>query len=363
MSLDDSRPPHEEVHRGHDLESGLLTRVREWVDLFPWIRLGRTLRAVGSPPLLLVVAMTFALWQLGQTLILGQGPIESPLWLDVQWLSLQDENDFLWQFLHQTNSTAVYDMTVTARWWMVLASIAWTVVAWAPAGILLTRQGGCLTAGRPMMSLRDGLSHAIRRSPSAWLSSFVPLACVFAIALAIAILGWLAQWSSEIRVIEIGFGLLAAILATPCGILAFGANVAVPLSWAALANEKHPDTLDSLSRGYEYLFRRPLQLVLYVIVGVVILWIVRVIASGIAITAISVSTKTMMFCGAPRSASDTSAFFLAHLPAIMLLTATWTLIGGIYLLLRYDAGGQEVEDLWTPELQPSTPLPELPSSP
>ena len=60
--------------------------------------------------------------------------------------------------------------------------------------------------------------------------------------------------------LEFVLALVAAAIALPCGILAFGANVAVPLSWAALTNERDPDPLDSLSRGYEYLFRRPLRL-------------------------------------------------------------------------------------------------------
>ena len=35
-------------------------------------------------------------------------------------------------------------------------------------------------------------------------------------------------------------------------------------------------------------------------------------------------------------------------PTVVVLTLLWGLVGGVYLLLRYDAGGQEVEDLWQP---------------
>ena len=124
---------------------------------------------------------------------------------------------------------------------------------------------------------------------------------------------------------------------------------------------KQPDTLDSLSRGYEYLFRRPLQLVLYVVVSVLILWVVRLIASGIAVAAVAISTKTLLFCGSPVSVVEMSATMLAHLPVVAMLTSMWSLIGGIYLLLRYDAGGQEVEALWVPEPDPAPPLPQVPT--
>ncbi|MGI9472748.1 MAG: hypothetical protein ACR2NZ_14515 [Rubripirellula sp.] len=359
MNIDDDQAKNKKPHRGHDLESGLLSRFREWVDVLPWIRLGRTMRAVASPPLLLMVAATFFVWRVGESQILGIGPIESFLTDDM--LSLRNDSARLARFIHQTNATSVYDLGVGVSWWQVILGLSWTVVVWAPAGILLTRQGGCLTAGRPMMSFQTGLALAVRRSPAAWLSSFVPLACVFAMTLLIAAFGWMSRWLPDVRAIEAVFALLSALIAIPCGILAFGANVAVPLSWSAIANEEQPDTLDSLSRGYEYLFRRPLQLVGYVVVALFILWVVRLLASGVAIAAIAVATNTLMFCNSPMPVVEMVSVMLAHLPAVALLTSLWSLIGGIYLLLRYDAGGQEVEDLWLPDPVPSTPLPQVPT--
>ena len=72
MNPDNSDSSREEVHRGHDLEAGLLARVREWTDVFPWLRLGRTLRVAGSPPLVFLMATTFAVWCLGQRKMLDQ---------------------------------------------------------------------------------------------------------------------------------------------------------------------------------------------------------------------------------------------------------------------------------------------------
>ena len=94
---------------------------------------------------------------------------------------------------------------------------------------------------------------------------FVPLACVL-VVMAVANTGHLvgsAEFDSERWTTLFGTAAIAALLAIPCGVLVFGANFAVPLGWAAMAVEREPDPLDALSRGYEYLYRRPLQLVMY----------------------------------------------------------------------------------------------------
>jgi hypothetical protein len=237
----------------------------------------------------------------------------------------------------------------------------WTLLVWTPAAMLLARQGALLTAGRSMVGLKPGISHVIGRTPAAWLAAIVPLACVFAIGMLIIILGWVSRVVDGIQVFEFMLALVVALIAIPCGVLAFGANVAVPLSWAALVNESDPDTLDSLSRGYEYLFRRPLRLVTYVAVSLAILFVVGFLASAVAWAASSVAASMLNLAGSSINVTRMVIGILRHLPAVIVLTVMWSLVGGVYLLLRYDAGGQEVEDLWqpTPPAKPSFPkLPE-----
>jgi hypothetical protein len=57
---------------------------------------------------------------------------------------------------------------------------------------------------------------------------------------------------------------------------------------------------------------------------------------------------------------ETSTNLLSYLPVVVFLTAAWSLLGGVYLLLRYDTGGQEVEDLWQAGPPPEPPLPSIP---
>lgn len=332
MSSDDPESDREDVHRGHDLESGLLARVREWTDVFPWLRLGRTLRVAASPPMVLGTAIVFLVWWFGAVRILGN---ETPRSMDS---------------LRATSLTP-------PRLWL---GVAWSIFVWAPVALFLTRQGALLTAGRTLVGLKPGVSHSIQRTPAAWIAAVVPPACVMAIGLLILVIGWLARIIAGVVVLEWLLAIAVVLIAIPCGMLAFGAMVAVPLSWAALSNERDPDALDSLSRGYEALFRRPLRLALYIIVSLGILAVVALLAMGVALAASMVATLILTMSGCSPTVPLITENVLHYFPWVVVVTLGWSLVGGIYLLLRYDTGGQEVEDLWQPTPPPKPPLPQIP---
>ncbi len=357
--------PQEQLYQGHHLESGMLARFREWADVLPWIRLGRTLRVVGSPPLILLTAIAFLVWWLGVTQVLGSR---------TQLFSFSGSSDSLsviprqlvvvaTAHLKSMNLTTSALFRSSASWsWVELFVVVWTVVIWAPIAMLLARQGALLTAGRTMVALKPGLLHALRRSPSAWLAVVVPLACVLAIGILILGVGWASKLSGGWVLLEFAFAMLVTLIAIPCGVLAFGAHAAVPLSWAALANEGDPDALDALSRGYEYLFRRPLRLAGYILVALVILIAVAILAWGISAAAAAVTARLLSLVGCPSNVVRMTIQMLELLPSLVILASLWSLIGGIYLLLRYDAGGQEVEDLWEPPPPLTAPLPDIPTA-
>ena len=360
MNSNDSHPTKEQVHSGYDLESGLFARVREWIDVLPWLRLGRTLRVAGSPPLIFLVALTFAIWKIGISLMPFSEAIPHAHQPEVAWATAQQGPEIVAAYLQGLNPTSVFGGDEKIVWWKTLLGILWSVLVWTPIVILLARQGGLLTAGRPLMSLRAVISLVLSRTWAGWTAALVPLGCVSAFALIIMLLGWLANLLGDVSWINSILAVVTVAIAIPCGILAFGANAAIPLSWAALANERDPDALDSLSRGYEYVFRRPLQLVLYLTISLVIVGVAVLLAIGVSEAAIQICSRLLGFCETPESMIAATVSLLSHLPVVVLLTSMWSLLGGIYLLLRYDAGGQEVEDLWQPEPTPPPPLPSLP---
>lgn len=359
MTPEDSSATNEtQMHDGYNLEAGFLTRLREWPDIFPWLRLIRILRVVGSPPLFGLVALTLVVWKIGITLLaLEQATPEVPAIAS----TANQQFNFFTAFIGQLNPASVFDSEPEIVWWKTLLGIGWSVFIWTPVVLLLTRQGGLLTAGRPLMPLSAALSLAMSRTLAGWLAALVPLGCVSMFAVLIMMIGWISGFVGDIIWLNSPLACATLLLAIPCGLLAFGANAAIPLSWAALANERDPDAMDSLSRGYEYILRRPLHLIAYLLVSAIIASTISFLAFGITKTAIQINSQILTFAHAADGMVITSSNLLAHVPVVALLTAAGSLLGGVYLLLRYDAGGQQVEDLWQAEPRPRPPLPSIPS--
>jgi hypothetical protein len=97
------------------------------------------------------------------------------------------------------------------------------------------------------------------------------------------------------------------------------------------------------------------------LVSAIIASIISILAIGVTKTAIQINSQLLEFAHAAEGMVVTSSNLLDYLPVVVLLTALWSLLGGVYLLLRYDAGGQEVEDLWQADTCPEPPLPSIPS--
>lgn len=344
------------THQGHDLETGMFARARTWTDLCGWLRLVRVLRLAASPPSLLLVAATLVIWCVGNRLMQGQfdvlGVFQSPK-PNFDPTGLISSGVSLFSSLNPSSSWALFR---SGDFKTVLILTIWTLLVWTPAILWLTRQGGLLTADRIMMSLETGWRHCLARTPYSWLMTLVPSTCSLVIAFGMVPLVWLSTW---LPVLLLPCSLAIAIIAIPIGLLLFGSSFAVPLGIAAIANEKNPDLLDALSRGYEAVLRRPMHLILYSCFAAVVATVPIWLASGIATFATLAATEVSQKSGAPPLTMQTVAHFIAVIPLIVGITVVWGLVGGIYLLCRMACGGQEVEDLWVPEPPAKQPLPEL----
>ena len=363
MNPDDSRPvfARSDAHRHPEL--GLFERIHEWNDVFPWFRLARTLRMAGSPPLVLLTFLWLGLWWLGAWWILGESGRNHDRWIADQSAlgAAARPIETVVRLAYTTSPSSLHGVLARPVAWRFLLGTAWSLLLWAPLALLLTRQGGLLTAGRPMISLGSGLQQAFSRMPRAWLTALVPAACVAMIAVLLFVFGKLCQWIEGIAAIDVVLAILLSMIAIASGLLAFGSHFAIPMSWAALANEQNPDPLDSLSRGYEYLLRRPLQLVAYLILSLIIVLVIWSLATGVASAGTSVSHVVLGNDAEGSSLTNRVATVLSWFPVAVAVTLAWGLVGGSYLLLRCDAGGQEVEDIWVPPLKPEPPLPSVPT--
>ncbi len=323
--------------------------------------------------MVLLTFLCLGLWWQGEALILGESASTLPSWLSGEVANTEMTSDevavigeppikTIASLAYHTSPSVAYAIPSQELGWRLLLGTGWSLLIWTPIALLLARQGALLTAGRPMMSLRSGLELGLARMLRAWLTALVPTACLLMIALLIFLLGKVGQWTGRIAAMEVVMATALALIALAGGLLAFGAHFAIPLGWAALANEQNPDPLDSLSRGYEYLLRRPLHLAAYLLLSVVILIVIGGLAAGVAWAANELAGVVLSGNDGAQSLVQRITVVLNHFPIAVLATLGWGLIGGVYLLLRRDAGGQDVEDIWMPPVKPRPRLPSVPNS-
>ncbi|MEL6110689.1 MAG: hypothetical protein AAFU85_32180 [Planctomycetota bacterium] len=330
----------EQIHAGYKFESGMFARARSWTDLAPWIALIRVMRLLASP---FAVALVTAGW------ILCRGVFFSLIEIEA------------WQFPADPIGVfglVVYEVqTLTPLPMAVFAFVVFIV--WLPIAAVMARQGAALTAGRDLPPLGQTFRILAERWWRCYLIPLVPVACVLTFCILLFLLR-LPSLLLGIEAVSAVTGWLLGVLVIPAGILGFGALVAIPIAIAAVVNEPDADPIDSLSRGYEYLFRRPLNVFWYVLICLAMGYVVRLVFAGAA------SASGMMAAGLAsvwrpdETLADAALFAISSIWVGFQITLQLGLLGGVYLLLRRDAGGQHVEDLWHPEPEPVESLPELP---
>ncbi|MEM6365731.1 MAG: hypothetical protein AAF745_14980, partial [Planctomycetota bacterium] len=328
-------------------ETGMFSRMRSWVDVAPWVRLARVMRLLASPLYVGIVFVALAI----TTLLVGEmflfRTLVGPFGLD--WLFGLDA----WG-AKSTDSGA--GPTTWYGQWFVAAML---IFIWTPVMQLTARGGASLVAGRGLPPLSVIAPLIYRRFLKSTLVWIIPPVCILALMFGIYLMRLPAIWFSA-RWLSVATGWIVGLACLPVGVLGFGACFAIPLGLIAMVTEPDPDPIDSLSRGYEYLFRRPLFLAWYTILGGILLilfgWLFGGLTGVMSVAATQIGSIWVLDAVSIHGAGRViDLLFLSGLMTLFLAS-----LGGIYLLLRYDAGGQEVEDLWEPA-QPAAPqLPTLP---
>jgi len=312
---------------GYDLESGFLYRVRQWRDAMPVLALVPALRVAGSP--------TYVGW--GWLVVLAGG-----------WLNAQFWN-FSFADLLAADETGNWALSKSlGAWQQWLAIVAIVLIAILPA-MIVSRAGACYAAGR-FQSFSQHACIAFGHVRQSLVSLILTLGIVIGLASVIAIGGLVGRWRGSVgSILAEGVGVLLIPVAILAGLIAAGAVVAVPLALTAMVIEKQSDALDSLSRGYEYLYRRPIHLLFFSLVSLVLLAIAWVMATAVSAAAILIGEMALRI-GSGAEAPKLWVLILARLPLAVTLTAGWGQIGAIYLLLRQAANDQEIEDIAVSEV-------------
>lgn len=355
-------------------ESGFLLRLRTWRDALPWLALVDCLKPATSVITLGLVGATFWLsvgltYAVDRFLRNASGGDAGMLQWRIPghdywgWPAADDRPAHLYDALTIVAGPAMRMVlgggALTELLWLALYQVL-LLALWAIPAAYVMRQCALSMAGRLTMGTGEGLAHAARRLPALLLAVLIPAMAVALILLYFIISGWVARIPSIGGALAIVVQLVGLPLAIVAGLLSFGGFAAVPLAWAAVANEQEGSGFDGISRGYEYVLRRPLQMLFYILIAAAIAYALSLLATGVATAATAVVASGFRIGAGPDLAlPDPIVALLASLPTIVVLTLFWSLAAGIYLLLRRSANHQEIEDVWeSPRPQPE-PLPEL----
>ena len=321
--------PTTDEFSGHNLEKGVLQRVRQWRDAIPALVLIDALRVAGSP--------------------IYVGCVWAALMLDAVSGGVSAT------YLSAWNLSGFDSQATEARGWWISGM---SVVLAAILSALIGRAGGCYAAGRAQSFLRNVRVVLAR---GVWLVAILVTPAVFIAAFALVLVGagGLSRIGDVGGALMEGATFLALPVAVMIGLIAAGSLLAVPLALVAMVIEKQSDVFDSLSRGYEYVYRRPIHLAFYLACGAAMTVLVWILAYSIAVAGMAIGDLAIGI-GAGRPAYPVLfSLGLAMLPAAITMTAAWGLIGATYLLMRQAANQQEIEDIAISDVD--TAKPELPS--
>lgn len=332
-----SRPP----------EEPLLARVRTWTDVMPWLRLVRVARLAGAPVWLFLVAMVDLVWRLGLnwlTVTFADAPeaasgrtqallIQESMPKVDPWQTSTTLSDLVWWLSGRGPSFSLPWQSFSFSM-MPPEVLLWTVVLWTPVVMVLLRLGVLLTAGRDLPGFVETWKIVGQRLKSAVVISVLPGVC----ALPFVLFLWLGDGlaTGERKHWEWAYALapLAIPAALIVGLLMAGAKAAIPFGLAALVSQEKADAMDCLSRGYEVTFRRLPQLFLLLV------------PAGVLVGILSFAWSWVAEAASSSMGNPVWQAFLARVPILVGVTVGWAMVGGVYLLLRQFAGGQEVEDVW-----------------
>ncbi|WP_145389523.1 hypothetical protein [Stieleria neptunia] len=330
-----------EIHAGYDFESGMFSRMRSWVDVASWVRLTRIPRILASPSAVgLVLVACVATRTLLSFCVEGRIKL-APVWELHSHIRLLGA-------LFQATGPLLGSLLVAVM-----------LVLWIPVIQFVCRGGAALSAGKPLPRAAGTLRLVGSRL---WRSLFVPiLPCLCSVALMVGVfLIRVPSFVADVPLVSGITGWLIGIAAIPIGVLGFGAVFAVPLALAAMVCEPTPDPIDSLSRGYESLYRRPLSLAWYVAFSGALVCLFGVMLGGIGLASVVAAQLVTSVISSDGAQLQAAADVITLVVVAWQTTLAFGLLGGVYLLLRSDTGGQEAEDLWEPPAPPVEPLPELP---
>ncbi len=237
----------------------------------------------------------------------------------------------------------------------------WTVGVWAVFGGAITRMAALELTRGDKLDMKSAIKHSLKYWTSYVYAPLSPLAAVAAISLPVALLGVLMRWMPTIWVTALLWpaALLAGVVMT---VLVVGLLFGWPLMWAAISVERG-DAFDGISRAYSFVTQRPLHYLFYALVagffgllGSLFVFFFAQQVVNLTEWAASWGSSAVVFNNLFRAVGDQPS-----LPSVRLIkffnnlvdmaawgfviSFFWTSATGIYLLLRRQVDGTELDDI------------------
>jgi hypothetical protein len=261
-----------------------------WHAIFPWLILVRAARVALMARVIILAAIGVALTQGGWAIIddltlprddaplherLTDAPISAPIGaelgfdarhgLDLHAQILGSPLVRGWAWGSQSFGKLIEHGGAWPSWFGALLGGLWAIAVWALFGGAIARIAALyLTRGEtigPIAALTSSFSH--------WLSTagapVFALIAIFLLSLPLIFAGWVVRLDL--------FALLAGVVwfliligGVVLAVLVIGLAIGWPLMWSTVAVER-TDAFDGISRGYAYVYQRPLHLLFFIIVA------------------------------------------------------------------------------------------------
>jgi hypothetical protein len=271
------------------------------------------------------------------------------------------------------------------QWFGLLLDAAWAIAVWALFGGAIARIAGLYLAYGETIGPIDALKSAAARWRSFAAAPTFALLATWALSLPLMFAGVLAR--VDFLALVLGLIWLVVILGgLVVAFLAIGLALGWPLMTATIAVER-TDAFDGISRGYAYVYQRPLHALFYVIIAG-LLGLMAQAAVNLIVGSTIDATQWAVAAGAGRdraadffdrvyephsgwgSPTEVAAkmirFWMGCFAAIAQsfpLAYLWSAAVGIYLLLRRQIDATDLGEIIFDEGEPKPGLPTLEADP
>lgn len=254
----------------------------------------------------------------------------------------------------------------------------WAIAVWALFGGAITRIAAMKLGREESVGTVEALRFARKKWASYFAAPLFPLLGVLLAVIPMALAGFAMRLAVGTFVMGL-FWPLMLVGGVVMSIFLLGLTFGWPLMWSTISTEGN-DSFDALSRSYSYVFQRPLQFLFYAAVAIFLGLLGWLLAFGFSQTVVYLTEwaaswgsggarmdfvfgRTVEGPSGMTSAGATMIAFWAGCVHLLVLgfvySYFWTASSAIYLLLRRDVDGTDMDEVYVADQAETYGMPPL----